>query len=400
MINILHVVSDDKFIEDAKNVMDSVPNTSNKFVCPVDNEREYVPKFIKSEDVDIISLNMLKKILYDETIDIVAFHVLPFWMYDYVLSIPKSVKIWWLVWGYDIYIDTSGYEMQPIIPLKLYKPLTKSFVKAQLLSTPNILQNVQKMFKVLVNYKGNRDREMKRLKKIWTIKELRQTVLESVDFVSTVLPVEYEMLAKIKGFNAKYIPFQYPFITKETQSCKSPDASYILLGNSSDCTNNHLDIIEIIRKRKINNKVYVPLTYGDPEYKKYVKEHLENYENILIQNDFVSREEYMSILSNCKVAVFGHIRQQALGNIAMAMMLGMKVFLFKKSVCYKYLKSKGYKVFSIEKDLTQKTIDQPLPKKIEDNNRVMIMEMFSYDTVRRAVSAFFRKEEIIMKSSS
>ena len=45
-----------------------------------------------------------------------------------------------------------------------------------------------------------------------------------------------------------------------------------------------------------------------------------------------------------------HIRQQALGNIYMALYLGLRVFLNKKSVTYKYLIEQGMIIFDLEKD--------------------------------------------------
>ena len=45
-----------------------------------------------------------------------------------------------------------------------------------------------------------------------------------------------------------------------------------------------------------------------------------------------------------------HIRQQALGNIYMALYLGMRLFLNSKSGTYKYMIDKGVIIFDLEKD--------------------------------------------------
>lgn len=394
MIRILHIVPDDKFINDARIVMDSVSNTSNRYVCPVENELDYKAAYITDyKFVDIISYITLEELCCKEDLDIIAFHTIPYDWYKYVISVPQRVKVWWLVWGYDIYTDTSGYDIKPIIPLKLYKQITLSYIVSKSTQTLTFYGYTKRIIKILVNYNGNRDRVIMMLKKKRAAKKFRQKLLERIDYLSTILPVEYDMLLKIKGVHAKYIPFQYPFITNSTPASKSLNASYILLGNSSDSTNNHLDILEIIKKRNIHNKVFIPLAYGDTEYKMYLKDHIDGYENIILQENFVSRDEYMLNLSKCRVAIMGHIRQQALGNIAMAMMLGMKIFLYKDSVSYNYLKRRGFVVYSIEDDLSQTSIDEPTTEDIDEINRVKVRDLFSYSSVQIAVKNFFSKEE-------
>lgn len=397
MIKILHIVPDDKFINDAKIVMDAVPNTSNSYICPTDNEK-YHPVYVgKLNFVEIVSLETLGKRILTEDVDVIAFHTIPYNWYKYVVATPREVKIWWLVWGYDIYTDTSDYNIQPIIPLNLYKQYTEAYVRSLLPPSSTIFALIKKEIKILVNYNGNRGREIKRLKAIREVKKLRQDVLERIDYVSTILPLEYVMLTKKKGFHAKYVPFQYPLITNGMQFGKSSEASYILLGNSSDPTNNHLDILNIINKRNIHCKVYIPLAYGDSKYKKFITERIGSNENILIQDQFVPRDEYMSLLTNCKIAIFGHVRQQALGNVAIAMILGMKVFLYKDSVCYKYFKKNSFVVYTIEKDLTQQSINEPMSACDENTNRDKITEWLSYQNVQLAVQNFFIAEESAIK---
>lgn len=392
MIQILHIVSDDQFIDDAIRVMDAVTNVSSVYVCPVKDEcvEQGLMEIKSKERVSVIPISTFKHLLEETSIDIVAFHALPFWLYEYVLQIPKAVKIWWLIWGYDIYTDSPNSNIAPIVPLKLYKPITLSYVKSQLPLSSTAYEYIKKQIKILVSYNGNRDRVIKEKRQICNVKLMRQRVLERIDYISTVLPIEYEMLSKIKGIRAKYIPFQYPFKAKDTAFPKDPDASYILVGNSRNRTNNHLDVIKTIRERSINNTLYLPLAYNDDaNYLQFLLAQIGGQENLLIQDDFVTREKYISLLGKCKAAVFGHIRQQALGTIGMMMMLGLKIFLYKDSICYKYFKANGYKVFSIEKDLNQKSIDQTLSEEDAEVNRVKIHEMFSYERVQCAMNDFF-----------
>lgn len=392
MIEILHIVPDSKFIDDVILVFDSVSNTHCRYVCPVADSHNYELSFINYKNrVEFVSNHDLSILLQDRNVDIAAFHTLPYDMYKFVLQARNTIKIWWLVWGYDIYTDTTYRGVSPIIPLNLYKEKTKLYIQPELHSSCSTLQYVKSKIKMLLNYNGTRDRELLRKGVVREVELIRQQVLGRIDFLSTVLPLEYKLLSKLNGVRARYIPFQYPFMTKESTFIKDPEASYVLVGNSSDSSNNHLDVICHIRGCNINNIIYIPLAYGDEDYKKFLKERLDHANNIIIQDKMVPRDEYMSIIGKCKVAIFGHIRQQALANIGMAMMLGLKVFFYKDSICYRYFKDSGYFVYSIESDLSAESINKPLSSEKAEANRVKISKMFSCENVQQEMNNFFDK---------
>jgi hypothetical protein len=71
---------------------------------------------------------------------------------------------------------------------------------------------------------------------------------------------------------------------------------------------------------------------------------------------------YFELLASVSHAIFGVIRQQAMGNIDFCLKNGVKIFLFQDSIVYKELIDQGYKVFSIEDDLTTDNLDLPLSK--------------------------------------
>jgi hypothetical protein len=136
----------------------------------------------------------------------------------------------------------------------------------------------------------------------------------------------------------------------------------LLLGNSGDQSNNHIDIIKIIKKRSINNKIYLSIAYGgDDNYKKYIFNLLDQCSlDYYAQEDFIDLCEYKKNIRQCRVAVFGHLRQQAIGNINLCILNGCKVFLYKESIAYLYYKNLGFNIYSIEDDLFQENIDQPM----------------------------------------
>ena len=75
---------------------------------------------------------------------------------------------------------------------------------------------------------------------------------------------------------------------------------------------------------------------------------------------FLSREEYFALFDKVTHAVFGVIRQQAMGNIFRCLSQGIKVFLYEDSIVYKQLKLDGYHVYTIDDDLKGDALQHPL----------------------------------------
>ena len=64
--------------------------------------------------------------------------------------------------------------------------------------------------------------------------------------------------------------------------------------------------------------------------------------------EFIDPHEYAEILASVDVAVMNHDRQQAVGNIALNLMHGNRVFLRKTVTTYEFFKSLGGNVFPTE----------------------------------------------------
>lgn len=393
-MKLLHIVPDDKFIDDAIDFFDSIRGITNEFVCLVKDEEiaNYKFEYIKQrERVAVRSFSNSDSLWQNRAVDMFVFHSLSECMYGYVLSIPNDKKIFWSSWGFDIY--TASWGIKPILSLDIYKPITKKCLDALYNPSISLTTALKRYVKYCINYKGYRDRKIKEKQAIKKWLSYRQQVIVRIDYMSTVLPVEYDMLAKIEGFHAKYVPFQYSSRSVDyTHFQHSTLGTYILLGNSADFSNNHLDVLKILRERSIKNIVYMPLAYGDGDCQKCIKAHIQPGDNVIIQDMFISRDSYMDVLRQCRVAIFGHIRQQAMGNIGIAMQYGMKIYLYKESVCYKYFKSNGFVVYSIEDDLSQESIEQGMDINDIKSNVEKINYLYSFNNVLGRVQDFFSLE--------
>jgi hypothetical protein len=208
-----------------------------------------------------------------------------------------------------------------------------------------------------------------------------------IEFISTVLPYEFEIIKKEFNLTAKYIDYNYS-VNKFNSDLSMPLGDSILIGNSATLSNNHLDIFDIIKNT--NSKMIVPLSYGAYGYQDY-KERVIYQGNKLFKDNFhaiksfLPIQEYDKILMSCNTMIMYHIRQQALGNIYMALYLGMRVFLNKKSITYKYMNDIGMIIFELEKDFDLVGIE--LNKNQKDINKELVIKLQGEETIVRKIKS-------------
>lgn len=376
MLSLLHICPDDKFIDVAIDIFNSIAQCSNTYVCVKNNSQDF--EHIHHSCMRIVSSLDLYQLCSRDIYDVFVFHSLDFSYYKYILALPSNKKVIWLSWGYDLYQALDGFP--PIYTIRLYKPLTNEYINPVVQTS--FCKKLKKIIKVVVfpidAY--NKRRGLLQQKKKYL--DERNRVLEKIDYISTILPYEYLLLKNNKILDAKYFPFQYTsrrrgYIPRLIDFDKT---EFILVGNSATATNNHFDIFELCKKRKIKTTLYVPVAYGKESYKEDLKSQAEGM-NIFFQEKFIPKEEYEKIMLRCRVCVFGHLRQQAIGNIVMALSQGSKVFLYKDSMAYHYFKEAGYIIYSIEDDFWQSNVDRPMSNEDVVHNIKKIKDWLSVESV-------------------
>lgn len=131
------------------------------------------------------------------------------------------------------------------------------------------------------------------------------------------------------------------------------DYYWIQLGNSATETNHHL---EIIRKLAIYRgkpfKLYVPLSYGNHRYAKKVIKAGYKYlgEQFIPITDYMTCDHYYDLLSKMTIVIHNHHRQQGLGNIALSLQYGSKVYMNTQSPTWNSLVRQGYVLYD-QKDI-------------------------------------------------
>ena len=125
----------------------------------------------------------------------------------------------------------------------------------------------------------------------------------------------------------------------------------IIVGNSGSIYGNHEEIFLQLSKIKTNErKVKVPLSYGASSVVKYV---IEKGELLLGDRfvpilDFMPLDDYNKFLCSARTYIYGNYRQEAEGNIVVALYVGGAVFLHPSNVLLKEYRDMGCICFSTE----------------------------------------------------
>lgn len=351
-IKILHIIKDDKFFDSVIKLFESDSRLDNKSILPVQEKENYIFRRIRNTDiVELVNISSLKNVFKNKEYDVIFFHSLPIQLYKYIPLINEDIIVIWWAWGYDIYNSAKG--MSPIIPMQLYKPKTKLFLMS---INKGVITFVKKIIsECIISYYYNK---------------LRDKVLERIDYFQPVLPLEYELMCNVKGFKAKEFYYPSSFSYRNIEIPEKIVDGNIFLGHSLSPNNNHLDVWCDIKRYIPNNRnVIIPISYGSN--KQLASELLNKIQskkcNIVFLKDFLTINEYIQLLNEASYAVYGIIRQEAMGNIYHCLRSRIKVFLYKDSLVYRFLKNNGYVVYAIE-DINENSFNEPLSLNEHEQN--------------------------------
>ncbi|HQS71850.1 MAG TPA: TDP-N-acetylfucosamine:lipid II N-acetylfucosaminyltransferase [Sulfurovum sp.] len=366
---ILHIMPDSVFTDFVIDKLDKLDAGNHEFIInSIHNEL----KFTKNRNIQIYNT---KKLLSKDFIaslasySAVVFHSLSsIPLKRLVMKVSLDVKFVWLGWGGDY------YETIPQLKRTLYEQQTLKLMS----SLTSLKEKVKKAIKALI---PNYDIEV-------------EEIYKRVNYFGPVLYDEYKLLEEIFApVHTKYIPFSYGQLENDlTQGIEylEINGENILLGNSATFSNNHLEIIELLKNLDLGDrKVIVPLNYGNKEYAREIISFGNNKikNNFYPLSEFMDKEKYHKLLSGCSICIMNHKRQQSLGNIVSVLYLGSKLFLNKENIVYRFLKREGAVIFSIE-DLNTKSISVKLTKNEIELNRSILMKHWSEEVVNEKYRSF------------
>lgn len=275
--------------------------------------------------------------------------------------VDPLVKFVWIGWGGDYYDLITGDTT------KLLQPKTRALAQKLRMhaSSLPLKSKIKQMIKKII-YK----------------KIEKRNIINRIDYFAPVLYEDYELLLKaIPDFKPRYVSWNYG--TLEDDMIKGFEdhvltGNNILVGNSATYENNHLDVFDYLTPVNLGSrKIIAPLSYGDMHYREIVALEAKK----LFGKQFVSVEgflpisEYVSMLSSCSIAIMGHLRQQALGNIVIMIYLGAKVFLNRENPVYDFFKKHHTHIYTLEE--IESEIDDVLTSDQIEFNRNILRQHWS-----------------------
>lgn len=253
----------------------------------------------------------------------VIFHSMPPFRYPLLDKIPTGKVVVWLGWGHDYY-SLFGRDDES----------SRILAGTSLLAQRPVSHRVKSKMKSVLG-------------KLLRPVDYSDKSLARVDYFAPVLDLEFEMVKRHILLNASYIEWNYGTVEDDLSI---PNAGFaqgvnILAGNSASATNNHVELFREI-KRQIDlggRRIIVPLSYGDPYYRdKIIKVGQDMFGELFVPlTDYLPIEEYLLTIRSCGFVVMNHLRQQAVGNVCMAMLMGAKVYLNERNPLSIWLGQRG-----------------------------------------------------------
>lgn len=374
-IVIWNFIKDEKFIDDVVECHDLTTDISEHRYFIVVEKSTISLKYIKryQNRVELITKSELVNIMITCPPDAVILHSFLSLSAELIAGIPQPVKVLWFSWGFDMY----GYPAyKPFVNDSLYESQTLRY-----LSKDNRHSILGSLKNIIIDYRNS-----KRVYK----------ALNRVDLYSGVLEYEYDLMKKVPGFRAKPVSYQYNSITNFTSYNKPavPSSNNIIIGNSASPNNNHLDLLCMMQSLNLKDRsLYIPLSYGwGKEYICEVKKTAYTLfgSNFMPLDSFMPIEQYKSIIYSCNVAIYYHRRQQAIFNINNSLASGCKVFLNEENPVFQFYKKLGLVIFSVQKDLSQESINTPLRYEDAESNRRIIQKRYSQDTYKNNLENIYK----------
>lgn len=391
MIKVANIIRDMHFMDGQIRYQDLTNDrcSHDYFIVQWDNNLDF--KYMSlTERVRIVNPDELIDILCNGGYNAMFIHNLLYMPMHYMHKIPEYIKVFWFVWGYDIYNTPKN---DPYVKIELLHPKSRKALKEvyRLKQHPlhkRIKWGIKRFLLNLIDYKHQYHNDER---------SVYEKAVARVDYCAGVFPLEYGLLVGKPGFRAREVIFELanPVDWEPCPEVLPEIGENILVGNSADINNNHLDLIEYIKRLDLNGrKLIIPISYGgSKEYANMVKAAYEDAfgEKALVLTDYLPRQKYYELLSSAGYAVFFHERQQASCNVEELLRHGVKIFFSETSLNYRHYSGMGYKVYSVQNNLDQANL-KPLPDNEKWNN---IRKWYSTNNKEYRLKVLYKLYDII-----
>lgn len=290
----------------------------------------------------------------------------------YFLNKIKHPNIYWIEWGYDLYnnlLEPRGFHLYSD-PAEI-----ESFLYSTLRS-----KYLHKYFSFL-----------------YPRRSVKQAISKVHYFVPDSMYDEYPLLLsyypQFKHLVYKDF-FYYPIDQVVGPSLRDERCcgNNIIVGNSCSYTGNHIEIIKKLSSIDLSGrKIKFPINYaGSADYRDYVIKKGEQYLGDKFQplTEYLPLERFNQYLLNASYFIYNNYRQEAVGNILVALFIGGKVYLSDNSPLLRFYKNLGLIIFPVS-DISEQSLSTPLEEKDININRSIIEKVYSLDRLYSLVKQNF-----------
>lgn len=346
----IHIFHDDKFTNGAIEQFERFYPNQNIYIVLLYNSAALTftsphekmitfalrEKNIVAKIGDLVSSNNIKNLFV---------HYLDTYKASITLKIlaQHALKFYWIFYGGDLYDYLSRYQQYDILDTKSLKRNTRK---------EDLLKNIKYLL-----WFG------------WTTKTALKNAFKRLDYFCFWNEYDFDLFRTQVETTAKHKDFIYYNALGNADFPMVKKKNTLMINHSASPSGNHFFVFEAIRDipfEENNFSILLPLSYGDKAYADQIEAsaHETLEAPILSLREFMPLQEYQTILSEVKIAIFGMKRQEAAGNIFQLLNMGAKVFLREENTLFKWLKQRNFLIFSLTHDyhelnqLTGLTVEQ------------------------------------------
>jgi len=350
-LKVIHIHTDYKFIGSV-DVYEG-EYFENSIVIIEDDELYKGPYRDKAIFFKKSNINLKKIIELCRSADLVVLHGLDLFKGKIALSLPKHINIAWRFFGYELY----KRQEELVLSEKTINARKISYSKKPF----NILRKMFRVFQVYfqISKFGKTpsvviNKAINRINYFLALSKEEYNHLES----------SFELPPFLKLPINRKIEVKEEFILSCLKLKKEENSPIIILGNSKNEFNNHIDIIDLIENVKNKNafKFILLFNYGpERRYTEQVRQKIKTKPHINTIENFLSNDEFKLLYSKTSALVINSYRQMAVGNVIEGFLNGVKIYLSQKNVMLEWLKNEGFHIFTLE----------DLAMDLENNNTIL-----------------------------
>lgn len=346
----LHLVPDDKYIDAARGVFEEVLPGAHDYLLIGNVPLRYLRSFepVRFEVDEVLKPDFLASLA---AYSVVFVHFLTDQARLFVATAPSSIRFVWLGWGADFYHLIYPRD-------ELYLPRTLSLLK-----DPALRGNALRDKWARLSRRLRMLARPSRLPRLFAAQHKLQGIgrgaPDEMALLNRFSAMATPIIEDFESIRARNPEFRVPFLDwnyrvegfDEHGGPDSPTGSDILLGNSATPENNHLDALHILSQcLPAGRRIICPLSYGNKAYGDVVAREGKALfgDRFVALREYMPSAEYSKIIEGCSVVAMNHIRQQALGNIVVALCSGAHVFLNPKSPIIRAMRRIGINVDTMD----------------------------------------------------